>query len=217
MLVLEVMIMLINEASKITNLTKKAIEYYIEQNLILPDTLYNGYRDFNDKDIECLKKISILRNLGLSTGQIEAVLADENGDELKKLSVQKELITKREAAKNSILDKLSSGYSYADISKELEAIEQNATVTEKLLTAFPGYYGRFICLKFAYYLNEPIITDEQRLAYKEILEFLDKLQTMDFPEDLKTYFDEETKIFSTNDINKMIEKNRYPEAKNIDR
>lgn|GEM_PF-844649 len=38
--------MLINETSKITNLTKKAIEYYIERELIFPDLLDNGYRDF---------------------------------------------------------------------------------------------------------------------------------------------------------------------------
>jgi DNA-binding transcriptional MerR regulator len=197
--------MLINEISKITNLTKKAIEYYTEQNLIFPDTLDNGYRDFSSNDLERLKKISVLRKLGLSTGEIKTVLADGNGDALKKLSVQNELNVQRERAKNAILDKLSCGKSYTEISTELAAIEQSASVTEKLLDAFPGYYGRFICLNWARFLNEPIITDEQKSAYKEILEFLDNVPALNFPENLKTYIDEETKNISTTNINEMIE------------
>ena len=47
--------MLINETSKITNLTKKAIDYYIEQRLVSPVFLDNGYRDFREEDLEVLK------------------------------------------------------------------------------------------------------------------------------------------------------------------
>ncbi|WP_049887962.1 MerR family transcriptional regulator [Oceanobacillus massiliensis] len=57
--------MLINEASKLTNLTKKAIEYYTKQKLVFPNILDNGYRDFSDNDIECLKKFMSFVNLGL--------------------------------------------------------------------------------------------------------------------------------------------------------
>lgn len=51
--------MLINETSKVTNLIKKAIEYYTEHELVFPAILENGYRDFSADDIERLKKISI--------------------------------------------------------------------------------------------------------------------------------------------------------------
>jgi len=60
MLLLRGDILLINEASKLTNLTKKAIEYYIDQKLILPSILDNGYRDFSENDIECLNKILLM-------------------------------------------------------------------------------------------------------------------------------------------------------------
>jgi len=53
--------MLINEVSRRTNLTKKAIEYYTEQNLITPVILDNGYRDFSEMDVECLEKVAVLR------------------------------------------------------------------------------------------------------------------------------------------------------------
>lgn len=52
----EVYEMLIKEVSQTTGLTKKTITYYVEQNLISPAILANGYRDFEETDIACLKK-----------------------------------------------------------------------------------------------------------------------------------------------------------------
>ncbi|MEG6523483.1 MerR family transcriptional regulator [Desulfotomaculum sp. 1211_IL3151] len=43
--------MLINQVSKTTGLTKKAIEYYTLQELISPSVLNNGYRDYSKNDI----------------------------------------------------------------------------------------------------------------------------------------------------------------------
>lgn len=200
--------MLIHEASKRTNLTKKAIEYYTEQKLLAPLLLDNGYRDFSSNDIECLKKISVLRKLGLSIEDIKTVLADENSETLKRLSVRKELNLQREHTKNAILDQLSCGKSYAEISSELAALEKSATITEKLLEAFPGYYGRLISLHWARFLNEPLITEDQQNAYQEILLFLDNAPSMNFPESLQAYLDDATQSISTLDIKKMNEKTK---------
>lgn len=200
--------MLISEASKIANLTKKAIEYYTEQKLVLPVMLDNGYRDFSENDVERLKRISVFRKLGLNTEEIKAVLADETNNTLQKISVQKELNMQKEQVKKSILDKLSCGQSYAEINADLKAIEQSATVTEKLLEAFPGYYGRFICLHFARFLNEPITTTEQESAYAEIITFLDNVPSLNFPEELQSFLNESTKHISTENIRDMIEKTK---------
>ena len=208
--------MLINEVSKIANLTKKAIEYYTEQKLVLPAILDNGYRDFSENDVERLKKISVFRKLGLSTGEIKAVLADETNNTLQKISVQKELNVQREQVKKSIIDKLSYGQSYAEINAELKAIEQNATVTEKLLEAFPGYYGRFICLHFARFLNEPITTAEQQSAYAEIIAFLDNVPSLNFPKELQSFLIKSTKHISTENICDIIE-NTKESIENPDR
>lgn len=197
--------MLINEASKITSLTKKAIEYYTEQKLICPFVLDNGYRDFSENDVERLKRISVFRKLGLSTEEIRAVLVDETNNTLQKISVQKELDVQRQQAKKVILDKLTCGQSYAEINTELKAIEHSATVTEKLLAAFPGYYGRFICLHFSGFLNEPITTAEQQSAYEEIIAFLDKAPSFNFSEELQSFLIESTKNISTGDIRDMLE------------
>mgnify|MGYP000854493874 CR=1 FL=1 len=204
----EVMEVLINDTSKITNLTKKAIEYYIEQELVFPTILENGYRDFCADDIDRLKKISVFRKLGLSIEEIKAVFADETGDILQKLSVQRELSIQIELAKKVILDKLSCGKNFAEISADLKVIEQGATVTEKLLDAFPGYYGRFICLHFARFLNEPIITVDQQSAYREIIEFLDNAPSISFSEDLHAFLIECTKHIDTKNIKEMIERTK---------
>ncbi len=139
--------MLISEVSKVTGLTKKAIEYYVEQGLVFPSVLDNGYRDFDKVQVERLNQISVLRKLGLGTEEIKRVLADESGDTLQTLAVKKELDIRGEQAKKAILDKLACGSSYSDISAELKAIEASKTIAEKLLEAFPGYYGRFTCLQ----------------------------------------------------------------------
>ncbi|AQR95646.1 MerR family transcriptional regulator [Clostridium saccharoperbutylacetonicum] len=200
--------MLISEASKIANLTKKAIEYYTEQKLVLPVMLNNGYRDFSENDVERLKRISVFRKLGLNTEEIKAVLADQTNNTLQKISVQKDLNMQKEQVKKSILDKLSCDQSYAEINADLKAIEQSATVTEKLLEAFPGYYGRFICLHFARFLNESITTTEQESAYAEIITFLDNVPSLNFSEELQSFLIESTKHISIENIRDMIEKTK---------
>lgn len=208
--------MLIKEVCIAAKLTKKAVEYYTEQGLISPDILENGYRDFSVDDLEMLKKISILRKLGLGTDDIKIALSDEDGHTLKKLSVQKELTIQREKAKQSLLDQISLGNGWDEISTDLESIEQSETITEKLLDAFPGYYGHFISLHFSRFLNEPIKTDEQQAAYDEIVDFLDNALTLKFPDDLKDFFIECTKNISAQTITEMNEKTKQsienPEA-----
>ena len=55
--------------------------------------------------------------------------------------------------------------------------------------AFPGYYGKFISLHFAPYLNDAIQTDKQQEAFHTIIAFLDNTQ-FDIPDDLQEYLDE---------------------------
>jgi len=207
--------MLINEVSKITGLTKKAIEYYTIQGLVCPNILENGYRDYDQSDINKLNTISILRQLGLSTNEIKSVLSDESRAVLHTLSVQKELSFQREQAKKLLLDKLCQGFSYSEISKDLQAINDSKTITEKLLESFPGYYGRFVCLHFARFLNEPIITEKQQSAYERVISFLDNAPQLTLPEDLQEYLNEGTKDIGTEQIIEMI-KNTKKSIENPD-
>ena len=51
----------INEAAKITCLSKKTLRFYEEKGLFNTQRLDNSYRDYSDENIECIKKITILK------------------------------------------------------------------------------------------------------------------------------------------------------------
>ena len=70
--------MLIHEACQKSSLTRKAVEYYMEQGLISPAIQENGYRDFSEDDIIRLKKISVLRRLEIPVPAIHAILSGQS-------------------------------------------------------------------------------------------------------------------------------------------
>lgn len=95
--------MLINEAAKKCNLTKKAIEYYAEQGLIHPTILENGYRDFSESDVETMKQVALYRKLDFTISEIKSVL--EDSENLKSIINKKSLELEEEKVKHSILEK----------------------------------------------------------------------------------------------------------------
>ena len=76
--------MLINELAKSCNITKKAVQYYVEQGLLNPVILENGYRDFSEDDADKLERIVLYRKLDLSITEIKAVF--ENVDAINGIS-----------------------------------------------------------------------------------------------------------------------------------
>ncbi len=197
--------MLVNQISKTTGLTKKAIEYYTIQGLVSPSILDNGYRNYSENDIETLNKISVLRKLDMSIEEIRSILSDSTNTALQVISVRKELDFQRKTARKALINKLSSGNFYSEVSLELKMIENSRTIIDKISEAFPGNYGRFICLHFAQFLNEPIRTETQQTAYEKIISFLDSTPSFDLPEELNEYLIEGTKHIGTEQIKDMIE------------
>lgn len=197
--------MLINEVSKVTKLTKKAIAYYEVQNLIFPSILENGYRDYKAEDVETLNKISILRKLNISVEEIKAILNDTTNSALQSVTLKKELEYQRNSIKKSILHKLNQGKPYNEIKIELQSVEQSQTITDKLLEAFPGCYGHFICMHFASFLKESIVTKLQQDAFETIVLFLDNVPALDMPKELENYWIDGTKHIGVEQICELLE------------
>ncbi len=65
--------MKMKEACTQTNLTKKAIHYYIDCGLIKVNKLENNYYDFSEENIVQLKQIAYLRNSGVSIETIKKI------------------------------------------------------------------------------------------------------------------------------------------------
>ena len=181
--------MLINEVCKQCSLTKKAVEYYMGQGLISPAVQKNGYRNFSDEDVERLKKISVLRSLGLSVADIQSILSSQNVTSLNEIFHRKNLQITVLQEKQKLIQELAANHDWEQIQAKLQLLEQKHSILERIINVYPGHYGRFICLHFAAYLNELILTDEQQEAFNTIIAFLDNVD-FDIPADMQTYLDE---------------------------
>ena len=181
--------MLINEICKKCSLTKKAIEYYVGQGLVCPSVQENGYRNFSEEDAERLKKISILRNLGLSIADIRVLLSEQAAFTLKEIAHRQKLEIAALEEKQQLIQELAVNQDWERVHGKLRQLEKKQSILERLQNVFPGYYGRYVCVHFAPYLDEPIVTDEQQEAFNTIIEFLDNTD-FDIPDDLQKYLDE---------------------------
>lgn len=209
--------MLINEVAKQCNITKKAIQYYVEQKLVVPNVLENGYNDFSEKDVKILKQVVLYRRLGLSISEIKKVL--ENQNDVKGILYQRRLELEREKVKQELLRQVSEGAHVEELEREINNINSNSIIIKKLLDLFPSYYGKFISLNFARYLTGTIETEDQMKAFGEIIEFFDNVPDLDIPNDLQKFMDEYLEEYSSEEgiekINSIIQ-GKHEAMQNID-
>lgn len=70
--------MKINEVETLAGITKKNIRFYEEQGLLCPRrNSENGYRDYCMEDVQILRRIRLLRKLGLPIEEIRRMLSGE--------------------------------------------------------------------------------------------------------------------------------------------
>lgn len=70
--------MKIKQVEELVGITSKNIRFYEEQGLLTPVRAENGYREYQQQNIETLKKIKLLRKLGISVEEIRSVLHGKN-------------------------------------------------------------------------------------------------------------------------------------------
>lgn len=67
--------MKINEVEALAGITKKNIRFYEEQGLLSPRrNAENGYRDYGDEEVQILRRIKLLRKLGVPIEEIRKML-----------------------------------------------------------------------------------------------------------------------------------------------
>lgn len=82
--------MKINEVEQQVDITKKNIRFYEQQGLLHPKrNSENGYREYDETDVECLKKIKLLRKLSLPIEEIRRI---QSGNLLLTDALQRQLI-----------------------------------------------------------------------------------------------------------------------------
>lgn len=195
--------MLRNEVQDKTNLSRKAIEYYEEKGLVHPKKLKNGYRDYSDGDVEVLKKISLLRNLGLSISEI-ALYLDSKEEVLASILRRKEHELDICEKRKNVLNLIVKGESMDLINEELAVIDAQETIYDKLIRIFPGYFGQLIFSSYKIFLNESLNKDEEA-AFNEYIKFLDSLPNFDLSKQEKDYIETISSSFdmkTLDDVNK---------------
>lgn len=209
--------MLINEVARKCDVTKKAIQYYVNQGVITPKILENGYNDFSETDVKILNKVVLYRRLGLSVSEIKKVL--ENQNDVKWILYQRVLELEREKVRQGILQKLSDGADIEELAHDINQINSKTIIIQRLLDLFPSYYGKFISLNFSRYLTGTIETEEQMRAFGEIIEFFDNVPDLDIPSDLQKFMDEYLEEYSSEEgiekINSIIQE-KNDAMQNID-
>ena len=180
--------MLRNEIQKLTGLTRKSIEYYEERGLICPKKSENGYRDYSERDIEILNKISLYRKVGLSITEIENVLSYNT---LSSVLRKKQHELEAEEKRKDILELLIKGENDNVIQERLALLENEETIYERLERAFPGYFGMMIFSAYQPFLSEPL-KESGISAYNEYINYLDSLPPFELPEEERDYIEKNT-------------------------
>lgn len=65
--------MTIKEVEQLLEIPRATVRFYEKEGLVNPSREENGYRDYSDEDVEKLKKIVILRKIGMSVEDINDI------------------------------------------------------------------------------------------------------------------------------------------------
>lgn len=182
-----------NEVEKITGLTRKAILYYEDKGLIRPSKRENNYRSYSQEDVDKLLKISIYRKLGLSLLEIKNILSS-NGNDFGNILRNRQYRLKLEESKKNLLEKLIKSQDFEEIAKDLETLEKEETIYERITRVFPGYFGHIFFMSYKPFLGSKL-DKNQEPYFDELIKYLDSLPEIDFTEEEKAYIEKLTSDF----------------------
>ena len=141
-----------SEVEKITGLRRKAILYYEEKKLISPAFEENNYRNYSEEELNRLIKISLYRRLGLNISEIKKIL-DSNNKEIGKILRDRNYKIKLEKNKKNLLERIVKGDDLKEITDELNTLEKEESIYEKLTRIFPGYFGQAFFMTYKPFLK----------------------------------------------------------------
>lgn len=190
-----------SEVEKITGLRRKAILYYEEKKLISPAFEENNYRNYSEEDLNRLIKISLYRRLGLNVSEIKNIL-DSNNKEIGKILRDRDYKIELEKSKKNLLERIIRGDDLIEITDQLNSLEKEESIYEKLTRIFPGYFGQAFFMTYKPFLKEKLKEDEEE-AFNEYVNFLDSLPEIDFTEEEKNYIENLTSDFKNEDLEKI--------------
>ena len=119
--------MKINEVEALVGITKKNIRFYEGEGLLTPRrNSENGYRDYGEAEVETLRRIKLLRKLGLPLEEIRQMLSGTHtvGD-----GMRRHLVT-LEREKKNLEESMALCRRLKDREEPLAALDAQALLTE---------------------------------------------------------------------------------------
>ena len=205
--------MLRSEIQNKTGLTRKAIEYYENKGLINPHRLENGYKDYTEKDLDILVKVSILRKLGVSLSEIKQCVL-YNSSTLSSVLRMKEHQLEVDERRKNILELIVKGEKQELIDGYIAMIETEESIYNRLERVFPGYFGQLFFAAYLPFMNEPLTKDGEE-AFIKYVSYLDNLPTFELSEDEKKFIDEISSNFDMS-ILKKVNEDKISTVENIE-
>ena len=103
--------MKIKQVEELVGITSKNIRFDEEQGLLTPERAENGYREYHEENIKTLKKIKLLRKLGVPVEEIKSVLSKSISleecleNQMRHLEKERENLNNMQKLSNVILQK----------------------------------------------------------------------------------------------------------------
>ena len=159
--------MRINEVTRETGLSRRAVKYYEEEGLLTVKKDQNGYRNYSIENLKILKEISVYRKLGIGIKEIKVLLQDEDKGILRQVYEEKR---KQLGENQRELEALAAYIENENIEVLSQQLEYE-TIADALRDMIPGAYGYYFMYHFLPYLQIKITTPAQREAYEAIVGF----------------------------------------------
>ena len=118
--------MKIHEVEQAVGITVKNIRFYEEQGLLSPRRSRNGYREYGEEEVETLRRIKLLRKIGLP---IEEIRQMQSGTHTVADGMRRHLIT-LERERGSLEQSMALCRRLKDREERLEALDAGARLEE---------------------------------------------------------------------------------------
>lgn len=198
--------MKISEVMEITRLTKKAINYYEEEGLIKPDVNpENNYREYSQSNVDELVQISVLRQLDVSVKLIKDIISEPKmlkdtleqhlislNDEINRLGKSKNVLMSclhSMGNPNTSISGLTKQLLFLNKSLEMDEREREGFMKRELQRIFPGNFGKMLVIQYSPFLNASIDTKEKEKAWLNLVKFLDEVEGIEYPEEMKELYE----------------------------
>lgn len=152
--------MKINDVMKKTNITRSTILYYEEKGLIKPEKKENGYRIYNQVDLDKLIEIKKLRSLEIPVNIIKQYFVKQDKAIL---YAYKQVLCNELEQKEENITKLTNYIEGNNFR------EDQLSASSQLLFNLPGVFGNYLQIHFKYFL------DQDRVLYNENKEIIDDI------------------------------------------